>query len=82
MKHSFFAIFSVQGYKTNYAIITSENSVSLDFHRKLGYIRAAEFENCGYKFGRWYHVLWMKKQLSERSHSPSDILPFALNRFA
>ena len=64
------AIFTIQGYKTNYAIITSENSVSLDFHRKLGYIHAAEFENCGYKFGRWMGVIWLKKDLSPIPNNP------------
>ena len=48
---------------------------SEQFHQHLGFEKVAQLENCGYKFGRWYHVLWMKKTLNERSHSPSDILP-------
>ena len=50
-----------QGYKKIYAIITSENDVSLEFHRKNGYLYTSTFENCGYKFGRWLGVTWMEK---------------------
>ena len=52
-----------QGYRKVYAIITAENSVSLDFHRKNGYLPTATFQNCGYKFGRWLGVTWMEKDL-------------------
>ena len=53
----------LQGYRKVYAIITAENSVSLDFHRKNGYLCTATFPNCGYKFGRWLGVTWMEKEL-------------------
>ena len=56
-------ILKTQGYRTVYAIITSENAASLAFHRKMGYKFLAEFENCGYKFGRWMGVVWMEKRL-------------------
>ena len=52
----------LQGYKKIYAIITSENTVSLDFHRKNGYLFTAEMANCGYKFGRWLGVTWLEKE--------------------
>ena len=53
----------LQGYRKVYAIITAENTVSLDFHRKNGYLCTAIFPNCGYKFGRWLGVTWMEKEL-------------------
>ena len=53
----------LQGYRKIYAIITAENTVSLDFHRKNGYLCTATFPNCGYKFGRWLGVTWMEKEL-------------------
>ena len=56
-------ILKYQGYRKVYAIITSENSRSLDFHRKLGYRDVAEFENCGFKFGRWLGITWLDKVL-------------------
>ncbi|MBO4938734.1 MAG: N-acetyltransferase [Oscillospiraceae bacterium] len=56
-------ILTAQGYRTVYAIITSENTASAAFHRKMGYGFLAEFQNCGYKFGRWLGVIWMEKRL-------------------
>ena len=57
------AILKLQGYRTVYAVITSENAVSLDFHRKMAYEFLAEFPNCGYKFSRWLGVTWLGKTL-------------------
>ncbi|MCR5767651.1 MAG: GNAT family N-acetyltransferase [Lachnospiraceae bacterium] len=33
------------------------------FHRHMGYTRVGEFHRCGYKFGRWYNMIWMEKIL-------------------
>ena len=38
---------------------------SVEFHRHLGYDMVGEFHNCGYKFGRWYHMVWMEKMIGE-----------------
>ena len=34
---------------------------SEQFHQHLGYTRAGTFHRCGYKFGRWYNMIWMEK---------------------
>lgn len=34
---------------------------SAEFHSHLGFTRVGEFHKCGYKFGRWYHMIWMEK---------------------
>ena len=34
---------------------------SAEFHAHLGYKKVGEFHKCGYKFGRWYHMVWMEK---------------------
>ncbi len=34
---------------------------SADFHAHLGFVKAGEFHKCGYKFGRWYNIIWMEK---------------------
>lgn len=31
------------------------------FHEHMGFSQAGIFHNCGYKFGRWYHMIWMEK---------------------
>ena len=36
---------------------------SVRFHEHLGYVRVAHFKSCGYKFGRWYDMVWMEKHL-------------------
>ena len=38
---------------------------SADFHAHLGYTKVGEFHRCGYKFGRWYHMIWMEKMIVE-----------------
>ena len=38
---------------------------SADFHAHLGYRLVGEFRKCGYKFGRWYHMIWMEKHIGD-----------------
>lgn len=64
-------ILKIQGYRKVYAIITSENKASLKFHRKLGYSPVSEFQNCGFKFGRWLGITWLDKEL-QSVDSPSS----------
>lgn len=40
---------------------------SAGFHAHLGYVKVGEFHQCGYKFGRWYDVIWMEKLLKEHA---------------
>lgn len=41
------------------------NRNSADFHAHLGYSKVGEFHKCGYKFGRWYNMIWMEKIIGE-----------------
>ncbi|QNM06520.1 GNAT family N-acetyltransferase [Qiania dongpingensis] len=38
---------------------------SVEFHEHLGYRLVGEFRQCGYKFGRWYNMVWMEKHIGE-----------------
>ena len=38
---------------------------SAGFHAHLGFTAVGQFHNCGYKFGRWYHMIWMEKIIGE-----------------
>lgn len=38
---------------------------SVEFHEHLGYRMVGEFESCGYKFKRWYNMVWMEKHIGE-----------------
>ena len=46
---------------------------SAEFHAHLGYRLVGQFYQCGYKFGRWYDMIWMKKQIGE--HLPVQPRP-------
>lgn len=35
------------------------------FHARLGYEKVAHFHRCGFKFGRYYDMIWMEKILGE-----------------
>ena len=34
---------------------------SAEFHAHLGFELVGTFHNCGYKFDRWYDMVWMEK---------------------
>lgn len=36
---------------------------SVQFHTHMGYALCGRFQRCGYKFGRWYDMVWMEKLL-------------------
>lgn len=46
---------------------------SMRFHEKMGYSLVGRFHQCGYKFGRWYDMIWMEKMLGEHSRNPLSI---------
>lgn len=43
---------------------------SVRFHEKLGYSMVGKFHKVGYKFGRWYDMVWMEKLIGE--HVPDQ----------
>ena len=49
---------------------------SADFHAHLGYRLVGEFKQCGYKFGRWYNMVWMEKMTGEPGEKPEPVIPF------
>ena len=51
------------GVETLLANISSLNEVSLNFHRKHGFIECGRFQRIGQKFGRDFDVIWMQRFL-------------------
>ena len=49
---------------------------SFFFHQHLGYEKVAQFHHSGYKFGRWYDVIWMEKMIGDHNDNPTPIIPF------
>ena len=43
------------------------------FHERMGYRLCGTFRQCGYKFGRWYDMIWMEKMLGEHEAAPLPI---------
>lgn len=39
------------------------------FHKHMGYEQCAHFHKIGYKFGRWFDVIWMEKMLGEHKEA-------------
>ena len=64
-------LLKIQGYSVLLALITGENTGSLQFHEKLGYSMAGELKKSGYKFQRWLSVFWMEKIIGI-VQNPSD----------
>ena len=50
---------------------------SKQFHEHLGYRLIGEFRKCGYKFGRWYHMVWMEKMIGEHPEKPEQVKRFS-----
>lgn len=54
---------------------------SICFHKKMGYTIVGKHNLCGYKFNKWYSVIWMEKQIADRADSPNAFIPFSeINR--
>ena len=43
---------------------------SVHFHEKMGYSMIGVFHKCGYKFDRWYNMVWMEKIIGEHKEGP------------
>jgi phosphinothricin acetyltransferase len=47
---------------------------SAKFHKRLGYRFVGRFYKCGYKFGRWYDMVWMEKLIGEHVDDPRPVV--------
>lgn len=50
---------------------------SADFHGHMGFAKVGEFHRCGYKFGRWYDMIWMEKIIGKHLPVPAPITAYA-----
>ena len=49
---------------------------SARFHEHLGFALVGTFHNCGYKFGRWYDMVWMEKIIGEHRPDQPPVQPY------
>ena len=43
------------------------------FHAHMGYGEVGRFRRCGYKFGRWYDMIWMGKDIGPHDPDPAPV---------
>ena len=77
-------ILKTQGVMLLYACIARADKedptlthASIRFHEREGYHIVGDFPLCGFKFGRWYSMVWMEKRLREPIVPPPPLIPFA-----
>lgn len=49
---------------------------SVVFHEKRGYRMVGRFYQCGYKFNRWYDMVWMEKHIGEHKEHQAAVKRF------
>lgn len=49
---------------------------SVLFHEHCGYQMVGTFHQCGYKFNRWYDMVWMEKHIGEHAEHQPSVIPF------
>lgn len=66
-----------QGIKNMYASITVPDNeadrkyipkTSPLFHEHLGFTEVGHFHQCGWKFNRWFDMIWMEKLIGDRKN--------------
>lgn len=50
---------------------------SVDFHSHMGYRLIGVFKKCGYKFNRWYDMVWMEKIIGSHMENQPEVIPFS-----
>ena len=48
---------------------------SVHFHEHMGYRMVGKFLKCGYKFGRWYDMVWMEKFIGNHTFPAENFIP-------
>jgi phosphinothricin acetyltransferase len=51
-------------------------NASVHFHKKMGYSLVGKFHDSGFKFGRWYDMVWMEKMLGKHTSNPQEVISF------
>ena len=49
---------------------------SMQFHAHMGYALCGTFSLCGYKFGRWYDMVWMEKMIGAHGENQPPVVPY------
>jgi len=63
-------LYACVGYPNEEDQFLTRNSA--EFHKHMGYRQVGIFSNCGFKFGRWYSMIWMEKIIGEHTETPKS----------
>lgn len=47
---------------------------SVKFHQAMGFALAGKLHKCGYKFNRWYDIVWMEKHIGLHTNTPAPFI--------
>ena len=51
------------------------NMDSVKFHEHMGYQLCGRFHKCGYKFNKWFDMVWMEKMIGEHETDHPEVIP-------
>ncbi len=63
-----------QGYQSLYSCIALPNEKSMHLHQSFGFEQAALYPKSGFKFHKWYDVVWLYRPIG----SYTDNLPYPI----
>lgn len=72
-----FEILKRQGYRNVYAVINLPNDKSVRLHESCGFKWFANYENVGYKLGKWKTVGWWQLTINEYNDEPLPPIKFS-----
>ena len=49
---------------------------SIAFHEKMGFLTVGRFHAVGYKFGKWYDMIWMEKHIGDHNENSRTVKKF------
>ncbi|KHD35879.1 phosphinothricin acetyltransferase [Clostridium acetobutylicum] len=64
----------IQGYCNMYALVTSSNTRSKNFHKYFDFKLSGTYHNSGYKFKRWHDVDVFEKIIEDNAKKPHEII--------
>lgn len=73
---AFFKALTAQGFRSVFAVVTSDNWASVAFHKALGFDEVSYFPDIGCKNGKWYGVTYLRRDLMSASPNPKEVTPF------
>jgi len=68
-------ILSAQNIKNLYGCVTIPNEKSEKLHAHFGFKSLGVYHMTGYKFDKWYDVVWFEKYLGEHTVPPKPFIP-------